>query len=176
MIESLKEFLRDLAWKLRGLLTPWVWLGAVGLGLVMFLATTLLVILTRPTPQPRAPATAVMNVIAAPSATPLVPTAAPSLTPTVTPTALVLPTPLPGVISVGAYVQVSGTGTDGLRLRAEPGLNGEVRLLGMDAEVFQVVDGPREVDGYTWWQLKALLDEKRRGWAVANYLGLVQNP
>jgi len=49
-------------------------------------------------------------------------------------------------------------------------------LLGSEAEVFRVQDGPREVDGYTWWYLVGPFDETRRGWAVANYLQIVQNP
>ena len=73
-------------------------------------------------------------------------------------------------------MQISGTGGDGLRLRTEPGLESEVRMLGLEAEVFQVKDGPREVDGYNWWYLVAPVDTTRRGWAVANYLAVVQNP
>jgi hypothetical protein len=176
MIQSLKALLSDLAWNLRRLLTLWVWLDAIGLGLAMFLATTLLVIATRPAPQPRGPATALVNVIPAPSVAPTLPTAALTPTPTLVPIAPTLPAPPPGDIGVGAYVQVTGTGTDGLRMRSDPGLNGDVRFLGMDSEVFQILDGPREVDGYTWWQLKAPLDENRRGWAVSNYLVVVQNP
>jgi hypothetical protein len=49
-------------------------------------------------------------------------------------------------------------------------------MLGAEAEVFQVSDGPREIDGYTWWYLVGPYDESRRGWAVANYLSVVQNP
>jgi hypothetical protein len=73
-------------------------------------------------------------------------------------------------------VQIIGTGGDGLRLRDQPGLDGKVLLLGSEAEVFRVQDGPREVDGYTWWYLVGPFDETRRGWAVANYLQIVQNP
>jgi hypothetical protein len=83
---------------------------------------------------------------------------------------------MPGVIAVGAYVQITGTGGDGLRLRTDPGLNSEVRLLGAEAEVFQVNEGPQEADGYTWWYLVGPYDSSRRGWAVANFLAIVQNP
>jgi hypothetical protein len=51
-----------------------------------------------------------------------------------------------------------------------------VRFLGLEAEVFQVSDGPRQVDGYTWWFLVAPYDASVQGWAVANYLAVVQNP
>jgi hypothetical protein len=86
------------------------------------------------------------------------------------------PSPPAGEISIGAYVQILDTGGAGLRLRSEPSLNGQVLLLGSEAEVFEVKDGPVEMDGYTWWYLVGPFDETRRGWAVANYLNLVQNP
>jgi hypothetical protein len=84
--------------------------------------------------------------------------------------------PAAGDIVIGDYVQVTGTGGDGVRLRSDPGLNGTILFLGLEAEVFQVSDGPRQVDGYTWWFLVAPYDNSVRGWAVANYLAEVQNP
>jgi hypothetical protein len=84
--------------------------------------------------------------------------------------------PASEAISIGALVQVSGTGGDGLRLRAEPGLNSQVLFLGLESEVFQVSDGPRQADGYTWWLLVAPYDPTLSGWAVANYLVVVQSP
>lgn len=73
-------------------------------------------------------------------------------------------------------MQIVGTGGDGLRLRTEPGLDSQVRLLGAEAEVFQIREGPQDVAGYTWWYLVAPYDESRQGWAVSNYLALIQNP
>jgi hypothetical protein len=87
-----------------------------------------------------------------------------------------LPPPPPGNLSVGAYVQVTGTGGDGLRLRSEPGLDSDVRMLGLEGEVFVVQEGPQDADDYTWWYLVGPFDETRRGWAVANFLQVVQNP
>jgi hypothetical protein len=63
-----------------------------------------------------------------------------------------------------------------LRLRSEPGLNGVVRFLGLESEVFQVKDGPRQVDDYTWWFLVAPYDASIQGWAVGNFLVPAQNP
>jgi hypothetical protein len=80
---------------------------------------------------------------------------------------------LEGGIGVGMYVQITGTDGQGLRLRAGPGVGEAALFLGMDAEVFEVRDGPRNVDGYTWWYLTAPYDEKRSGWAAANYLTVV---
>jgi hypothetical protein len=39
-----------------------------------------------------------------------------------------------------------------------------------------VEDGPKDVDGFTWWYLVGPYDASRRGWAVSNYLSVVQNP
>jgi hypothetical protein len=87
-----------------------------------------------------------------------------------------IPSQLPGDILVGAYVQVIGTGGDGLRLRDQPGLNSTIRMIASESEVFKVDDGPVDSDGYRWWHLTGPFDETRQGWAVANFLGIVQNP
>jgi len=84
--------------------------------------------------------------------------------------------PAPGEISIGTYVKISGTGGDGLRLRDVPGLAGNVLTLGDETEVFLVDNGPRDVDGYTWWYLKGHYDETRQGWGVVDYLAVVENP
>jgi hypothetical protein len=162
---------------LRGCLSPWVIIGGTFLALVLLGLTLALVWYNRPGPAPVAASTGVINVIPAPTITPIppTPTRTPSPTPTV-PVQDVPPPPAEGVITLGAVVQISGTGTDGLRLRANPGLGGTVRILGAESEVFTVTDGPQEVDGYTWWRLAGLYDETRSGWAVSNYLAVVQNP
>jgi hypothetical protein len=90
---------------------------------------------------------------------------------TLTPTA---PPSVDGV-SIGSYVQISGTEGQGLRLRSGPGTANPPRFLGMDAEVFQVKDGPKQSDGFTWWFLEAPYDPGRSGWAVSSYLKVV-NP
>ena len=77
---------------------------------------------------------------------------------------------------VGAYVQITGTAGAGLRFREKPGLEAPVLLLGAEAEVFRVEEGPQEIDGYVWWYLVGPYNPARRGWAVANYLEIVQNP
>jgi len=118
--------------------------------------------------------TAVMTVVPAPTNTPRV--VIPTIAPTVTATpseAAVLPPENPSLV-VGAHVQVKGTGGDGLRLRAEPNTSSALRFLGVETEVFEVKDGPREADGFTWWYLVAPMDPTRAGWAVSNYLELVQ--
>ncbi len=99
----------------------------------------------------------------------LLPTFTPPPMPTVT------PTPLPGTLAVGVYVEISGTGI-GLRIRSAPGLDAPPLFIGADSEVFQITDGPRQADGYTWWYLVALYDATRAGWAVQDYLQPIPSP
>ncbi len=159
---------------IRWLINPWVVGGAILVALILLGATLSFLWFTRPGPVALGKATAVLDVIPAPTATAPIPTL--TAMPQSTPTSLVPPSPPPGVIVVGDYVQISGTGGDGLRLRADPSLGGEVRILGSESEVFQVEDGPKDIDGYTWWYLIGPYDSSRSGWAVANYLRVVQNP
>lgn len=105
---------------------------------------------------------------------------APTHTPTPIPATQVTPTasqsPNGQGIVIGAYVQITGTEGQGLRLRAAPGLDAALLFLGYDAEVYQVRDGPRQADGYTWWYLVAPYDEQRAGWAAADYLTVIAPP
>lgn len=162
---------RDLS---RWVLDPWVLLGAIGFGFLVLVAGLILLFVTRPPAAPPGISTAVITVISVPTATNIPPTATPASPETPTPSAL--PLPPPGDVSKGAFVQIVGTGGDGLRLRTEPGLDSEVRVLGAETEVFVVTDGPSQVDGYDWWYLESPSDRSRRGWAVSNYLSVVQNP
>ena len=159
---------------MRQFVNLWVVLGAIVLAVVLAGIVFVWVVSSRPAPVPKGAPTAVLLVIPVPTSTPVVPTPIALNTPTPTPTNP--PPPPSGPIGIGAYVQVSGTGTDGVRLRAEPGLNSDTLFFGMESEVFQVIDGPRETDGYIWWQLVAPYEETRRGWAVADYLAVFQNP
>ncbi len=119
---------------------------------------------------PAANATPIVTIIPAPTLTPspVPPTMVPSPTPT---TIFFLPE---GVIGVGAYVQVSGTDGAGLRMRSEPGLASQVNFTAMDSEVFLVIDGPVEVDGYTWWHLEAPYDQTRNGWSAGDFLTTIE--
>ncbi len=148
--------------------------GAIIIALILCCLTSTLIWFTRPETVNPGQSTAVLNVIAVPTATKVEGTPTPVLEQT--PSASALPSPPPGEIAVGAYVQVSGTGGDGLRLRAEPGLDGEVRFLGLEAEVFLVEAGPEQVDDYTWWYMVAPYDDSVSGWGVSNFLVVVQNP
>ena len=86
------------------------------------------------------------------------------------------PSPVPvGEMGIGAYVQIFGTGGEGLRLRSGPGTDNSPLFLGMEAEVFQIKDGPVQTGGFTWWYLVAPYDENRKGWAVQTYLSVITN-
>ena len=157
---------------LRRLLTPTVIFSSLGLACLLTMVT--LAWFGFSASPPRADlgfAPADLTMIPASTSTPLT-------TPTMTPDPLLVGTPtIPaGVIAVGGYVQITGTGGDGLRLRSAPGLTSELLFLGEDAEVFQVRDGPQEANGYTWWYLVAPYDESRAGWAAANFLAVVPPP
>lgn len=71
---------------------------------------------------------------------------------------------------------IFGTGGDGLRLRYQAGLNSNVRLLGAEGELFEVMDGPETSDGYIWWYLESPDDRTRRGWAVVDFLVPANTP
>jgi hypothetical protein len=149
--------------------------------LVLFLSISLAVVLlgvviailwgTLPVQSIGQAPTAILTVIPAPTAT-LTPTVEfISLTPSVTPTFGLSVNG--GSIRVGSYVQISGTGGDGLRLREGPGTDYEPIFLGREAEVFKVTEGPEEGSGYTWYYLVAPYDTTRSGWAVVDFLQVV---
>ncbi|KAF0112488.1 MAG: hypothetical protein FD147_84 [Chloroflexi bacterium] len=70
----------------------------------------------------------------------------------------------------GSYVQITGTGSNGLRIRNNPGTNAEINFVANESEVFQVIGGPIVLDNFTWWQLSTPYDQNRQGWAAAEYL------
>lgn len=161
---------------MRGLPASWrdswgpgcLWLGGGALVGVVVLVLALVgwPLLSAPETAAREP---LVTVIPYPSETPTqLPTDTPVATEAVTPS----PTPPPalGAFTPGQLVQIEGTQGDGLRLRSNPGLGGEILFLGLENEVFEVQDGPQEVDGYTWWFLVNPYDKSKRGWGVANYI------
>jgi hypothetical protein len=116
--------------------------------------------------------TAIVTIIEAPTATSI-----PRETWIPTPTTVL--TAEPGILSelsVGAYAQIYGTDGDGLRIRSGPGQTYAVNFIGLDSEVFLIIAGPEESDGYVWWHLEAPYDEGRNGWAAENYLRIVTTP
>lgn len=83
------------------------------------------------------------------------------------------PTPKPGEITINSVVQVNGTEGTGLRFRQNPSLGSTELFMGFDTEAFDVLDGPRQADGYTWYFLAAVNDANRKGWAVSQFLKVI---
>jgi hypothetical protein len=155
-----------------------IFFGSLGIALFMLVMLTGGLWLTRPTANHKGIdlnplKTAIFTIIPASSAT-ITPPPTLVATPTIADGAI--PSPQPGELSIGIFVQIVGTQGDGLRLREEPGLGNTVLTLVSDAEVFKVLDGPQSADGHTWWYLSDPYNENRRGWAVENYLALIQSP
>ncbi len=105
--------------------------------------------------------------------TPVIPTFTPG--PTATPldappvvTATPTPAQAPAALAVGVTAEVSAGGA-GLNLREGPGLTFQVVELLPEGTRVEVVDGPQEVDGYTWWRVRRL-DTGREGWAAGEFL------
>ena len=151
------------------LFNKWVILGALLLTGFLLLITAISIGITSARQSSDVGfAPADVTVIPAPTST----SGAPP-TPTIDPFAT---TPAPAGIALGNYVQITGTNGEGLRIRSEPGLNGNPEFLGFDSEVFIIQDGPRSVDGYVWWYLVAPYDQSRAGWAAADFLAYIPPP
>lgn len=144
-----------------------LWAG-VALALLLGSLAALGLFFYLPASRVEAPAAA-LTWIPGPTNTP-----APSATlvPTSTPTVVYEP-PARGEMGVWAYVQIIGTEGRGLNIRSAPGLATTIQFLAYDAEVFVVQDGPREVDGLTWWYIVTPVDAARAGWAAGTYLEVV---
>jgi hypothetical protein len=156
------------------ILTPRVVILTLVIAGLMVCATVVVILVRRPaTPPALAIISGAMTVIPAPTSTP------PYLPPTPTPlppTPTATFTPAPGQFALGVYVEISGTGGDGLHIRSDPGLKSASLFLGYDSEVFQITKGPQQADGYTWWFLTAPYDKARSGWAAQSYLSVLQAP
>lgn len=138
--------------------------------LVLFAVFVFLIFL--PNKQTSDEKIALITVIPAPTSTPVV-----GLTIVPTPTLVITETIEDNFkFKLGDFIQITGTSGEGLRLRSEPGRSYSVKFIGMDSEVFEVIDGPVEADGFVWWYLEAPYDKTRNGWSVDEYLQLVTVP
>ena len=159
---------------LREHITPWVVVGAISIAGILLASSFLYLWFSKPpTLMVNAP-TALMTVIPPPTPTIPITTVTPDIWSTPTPTITSTSSPL--VIRIDGYVQIVDTGGSGLNLRTAPGLSENINYLGLEAEVFIVQDGPRTVDDFTWWFLVAPFNQSRNGWAVADYLAVIQDP
>jgi hypothetical protein len=159
---------------LRNLLNFKVILGAIIFAVGVFAVLVGILWSAKAKSISQVPATAILNIIEAPTETPLAPITTP--TPVVSPSPSQQVPPASGDITVGDFVQVSGTGGTGLRLHKTAGVSSEVDYVAIEAEVFLVKDGPLDADGYVWWLLQDPFTDNVVGWGAANYLAVVQNP
>ncbi|HEX2978641.1 MAG TPA: hypothetical protein VHO48_00100 [Anaerolineaceae bacterium] len=159
--------------RLKSFLNIWSIGGGLILAVVLIGGFMLGMTLLRPPRGVAALPTAVQTVIAAPTYTPVV--VIPTVEVSPTPTQASVP-PSNDAVALGSYVQVLGTGGAGLRLRSDPTTASSMRLLALDSEVFVVKDGPRDADGFTWWYLENPYDTSKGGWAVSNFLTVIQKP
>lgn len=80
-------------------------------------------------------------------------------------------TPTPVSVQVGGTVRVEGVDEQGLNVRSSPALNGSsILFLADEGEIFNVIEGPTQSDGFTWWRIQSATDPNRSGWAVSNFL------
>ncbi|MFQ5813354.1 MAG: SH3 domain-containing protein [Anaerolineae bacterium] len=102
-------------------------------------------------------------------AIPTVTSALPTLPPLPTSTPTPQPTPTPPTeITVGGYVKVVGAEADELSYRSGPGLNYARLSIVKDGTILEVLEGPEEADGYTWWRLED--EDGFIGWAAEDWL------
>jgi len=79
-------------------------------------------------------------------------------------------------LSVGTYVQISGTESAGLRLRIAAGIGSKTQFVALEGEVFEITAGPQEQDGYTWWYLVSPYDSSRSGWGASSFMAVISSP
>ena len=92
----------------------------------------------------------------------------PALTGPPIPTVLITNTPVP--LRVGLRAAVHGVGNDKLNVRNIPSLvDSKVLFRAAPGAEFDIIGGPQEADGFTWWQLYDT-EFQVQGWAVAIYL------
>jgi len=70
----------------------------------------------------------------------------------------------------GDLVAVRRTDGQGLRLREYPSLASRMLYLADEEELYIIMGGPTDADGYRWWFLESQSDSTRRGWGVEEYL------
>jgi len=153
-------------------------LGIVAVGAVILLLVALIAFVVRRSNDS-------LDWVATPSVTPAIventPAAttlqvSPTVMPHITETPTVMwPTPTEeSLMAPGQYVQVTGTGVLGLRLRSEPGLNAATTDVAAEQSILKILAGPQQVDDIEWWQLES--SDGIAGWAAGDFLVLTAEP
>ena len=83
-------------------------------------------------------------------------------------------TPTPMGISVSVMVSVDVDG--GLNIRPQPGVDNTELYRANYGEIYNVIAGPENVNGLTWWRLEDPTNPSRGGWAAGEYLLVVSSP
>jgi hypothetical protein len=157
---------------IQNLLNFWVIIGAIALGLGLTVIAFLVFQFFPSSGKANSlqEPTAILDIIYAATLTPT----EPQSVQTATPTAIMNVLPPEEEIVIGDNIEISGTSGDGLRIRKDPGLGGQVLFIASESERFQITEGPVDLDGYTWWYLIGLEDQERKGWGVANFLSVIR--
>lgn len=100
----------------------------------------------------------------------------PTATPYVAPTDTPAPAPTaaaaagdPTMIGVGGKARVVNTGGAGVNFRDQPTISGRLLRKLPEGNVYEVVGGPQDADGYVWWQLRDSTDGTL-GWGAQTFL------
>jgi hypothetical protein len=70
-------------------------------------------------------------------------------------------------IEVGGTVQVVRTAGDALRAHSAPGTNTPISTRFVEGTMLEVIEGPVQLDGYTWWHVR---NDQGSGWCVDRFL------
>ncbi|MGB0388554.1 MAG: SH3 domain-containing protein [Ardenticatenaceae bacterium] len=74
----------------------------------------------------------------------------------------------PGELVVGGQAKVSGTDGEGVNMRQESSLTAAVIEILLEETPLELIGGPTEAAGYTWWQVR--LSDGREGWVVQDFI------
>lgn len=121
-----------------------------------------------------------VNTLPAPAAVVTATQSVPIILPTFTPTAALIvtptapaapPTPVAAAsLAVGGKVTVKGTGGSGLNMRSGAGsAQPRVKTLA-EGSVLEVIGGPKEANGFTWWQVRDAAGTS--GWVASQFLAV----
>lgn len=79
--------------------------------------------------------------------------------------------PTPAAVQIGSTVIVEGVDANTLNVRSIASLTeSSILFRAEEGEIFTVIEGPEQSDGFTWWQIQDPADVNRIGWAVSNFL------
>lgn len=81
--------------------------------------------------------------------------------------------PTPAAIQLGSVVAVEGVDLNTLNVRSTASLTeSSILFRAEEGELFNVIDGPDQSDGFTWWRIQDPNNVNRVGWAVSNFLSV----